>query len=373
MILNELSTYANLIFDALREVSEDSAEQIPEKQLIQWINRAQERITDVVDVKDDYILSLGTTAKHNFQDRPAITGATDETPIVLSSTNNGLISGDRITSRGALGNTAANGRFQVTVGATNTFSLYHFADIAGATASATTVEIDTLTAHGFSTGDLITHAAVEGMTDLNDSFAITVTGETNYTVDLTTTQTYTQGGVATKPTVGNGTYTGGGRFWKSDEIPTFFKDFKSIQTVGASNGYQTVSMRELDYVNAKQADDTELGRFYADNDTPLMAALGASAGTRYLMFYPAASADKDVTLFGNVHVIGRLYDADPVNATIILPSMFDEAIKAYLKAKIYEQLKDRQSRGDALVEFRELLDGLDKNQPTHSRINITYR
>ena len=53
----------------------------------------------------------------------AITGATNATPIVVTAANHGLITGDVVVVSGALGNTAANGTFTVTVADANTFSL----------------------------------------------------------------------------------------------------------------------------------------------------------------------------------------------------------------------------------------------------------
>lgn len=53
----------------------------------------------------------------------AITGATNATPIVITAANHGLVTGDTIVVSGVLGNTAANGTFQVIQLSANTFSL----------------------------------------------------------------------------------------------------------------------------------------------------------------------------------------------------------------------------------------------------------
>jgi hypothetical protein len=53
----------------------------------------------------------------------AITGATNASPIVITSANHKLSTGTRVTIAGVGGNTAANGDFQVTAIDANTFSL----------------------------------------------------------------------------------------------------------------------------------------------------------------------------------------------------------------------------------------------------------
>ncbi len=52
-----------------------------------------------------------------------ITGATNATPIVITSAGHGLATGARVTISGVLGNTAANGTFTITQLTANTFSL----------------------------------------------------------------------------------------------------------------------------------------------------------------------------------------------------------------------------------------------------------
>jgi hypothetical protein len=72
-------------------------------------------------------IMTGGTGSASFADPGAaggaITGATDATPIVITSVGHGLSSGTQITIAGVLGNTAANGSWVVTVIDSNTFSL----------------------------------------------------------------------------------------------------------------------------------------------------------------------------------------------------------------------------------------------------------
>lgn len=53
----------------------------------------------------------------------AVTGATNATPIVVTSTGHGLSNGARVAIAGILGNTAANGEFVVASATTDTFAL----------------------------------------------------------------------------------------------------------------------------------------------------------------------------------------------------------------------------------------------------------
>ena len=53
----------------------------------------------------------------------AITGATNATPIVITAAGHNLTSNTRVTVAGVLGNTAANGDWQITVVDSSTFSL----------------------------------------------------------------------------------------------------------------------------------------------------------------------------------------------------------------------------------------------------------
>ncbi len=62
--------------------------------------------------RDVGILCSGRTA--GYGGAGAITGATNATPIKITSSANGMVTGDRVSIDGVLGNTAANGYWQVT-------------------------------------------------------------------------------------------------------------------------------------------------------------------------------------------------------------------------------------------------------------------
>ena len=59
----------------------------------------------------------------SFKDSGSITGATQATPIVITSAAHGLTTGARVTITGVEGNTAANGTFTITKLTADTFSL----------------------------------------------------------------------------------------------------------------------------------------------------------------------------------------------------------------------------------------------------------
>jgi hypothetical protein len=75
------------------------------------------------------IYEAGGTAMANgtgtavYLEEKAITGATNASPIVITSAGHGLLTGMRVTVSGVLGNTNANGSWTVTVIDANTFSL----------------------------------------------------------------------------------------------------------------------------------------------------------------------------------------------------------------------------------------------------------
>lgn len=66
------------------------------------------------------LLASGTSAK---KDTGTITGATNASPIVVTSSGHGLTTGTRVTVSGVGGNTGANGTFTVTALTSSTFSL----------------------------------------------------------------------------------------------------------------------------------------------------------------------------------------------------------------------------------------------------------
>jgi hypothetical protein len=65
----------------------------------------------------------GQSGSGGFADTGIITGASNASPIVITSPSHNLATGDRVTITGVGGNAAANGTWTVTVLTGNTFSL----------------------------------------------------------------------------------------------------------------------------------------------------------------------------------------------------------------------------------------------------------
>jgi Ubiquitin-activating enzyme E1 FCCH domain len=68
-------------------------------------------------------LSFASAVSRTIQTVPAITGATDASPIVITADAHGLLTNDIVQIAGVTGNTAANGQWVITVVNANTFSL----------------------------------------------------------------------------------------------------------------------------------------------------------------------------------------------------------------------------------------------------------
>lgn len=63
------------------------------------------------------------TGSLSAKDTGSVTNATNATPIVITSSGHGMLTGMRVTVAGVLGNTAANGTFTITRLTADTFSL----------------------------------------------------------------------------------------------------------------------------------------------------------------------------------------------------------------------------------------------------------
>ena len=113
-----------------------------------WWNVLQNNYYTRADGKDEYLengdtpqmLNWGITSTLlSFEGQTvtygrAVTGATNATPIVITSTAHGYANGDIVTIKGVGGNTAANGEYKVASVAANTFALTNVttgANIAG--------------------------------------------------------------------------------------------------------------------------------------------------------------------------------------------------------------------------------------------------
>lgn len=122
----------------------------------------------------------------------AITGATNATPIVVTSNSHGLSNGQIVAITGVLGNTAANGKFKVANVAANTFELTNAdtgANIAGSGAYTSGGRIVNLSTHQYlsditagariaTSGNLASKTVTGGVADAADVTFSAVTGAT---------------------------------------------------------------------------------------------------------------------------------------------------------------------------------------------------
>lgn len=110
-----------------------------------------------------------------------ITGATNATPIAITSTSHGLSTGDLVNIVQVGGNTAANGRFAITVSDANTFTLQDITTGANIAGNGT-----------YTSGGLAVPLSTTALDNLNDvtAAAIPATGGTSANLS---TKTVTNG------------------------------------------------------------------------------------------------------------------------------------------------------------------------------------
>jgi hypothetical protein len=134
----------------------------------------------------------------------AVTAATNASPIVITSANHGLHTGDVVTIAGVQGNNSANGVFTVTVVDANDFSLNGSTGSANYSGGGVWKASIVVTApdHGLLTGDQVQISGVRGNTAANGRFTITVEDADHF---------------ALNGSQANAAYTGGGT-WKANII-----------------------------------------------------------------------------------------------------------------------------------------------------------
>jgi len=158
--------------------------------------------------------------------RGLVEAASNASPIVVTATGHGLTTGDTVTIKGATGNTAANGKWVITVLNPNSFSLNSSTGNGAHTANtgfwiATTVYPNSGTIiqatntspisigsveHRLNTGESVVITGVEGNTAANGTFTVTVVDANNFELQGST---------------GNGGYAGGGVYVGGTAEPFF--------------------------------------------------------------------------------------------------------------------------------------------------------
>lgn len=195
----------------------------------------------------------------------SVFNASNADPIVISSFNHRLVTGEFVEITGVTGNTAANGVFQVTVIDADTFSLMD--PISGATVpgngnylgggswtvvsqgniinlsgAATSPIVITDFFHTLTTGDQVTVVGVQGNTAANGTFLVTVIDSTSF---------FLNGSVANGDWVpGTGTY-----FTPSSGHGLFDGDMVSLSAFGfgpSTPGFDIEGIYEITVVNANE-------------------------------------------------------------------------------------------------------------------------
>jgi hypothetical protein len=365
-------TYAQIIDDVRFDVNDGTRlASLADRAIQKWILDAQELVSTIIEVKDSYSLGLNDgVTDYPFQERPAISGATNATPIVITSTAHGLTNNDRIFITGVLGNTAANGAFQIYSSAANYFSIRAVVDISDAS-NETPIKI-TATAHGFSTGNQVIVSGVLGNTNANGGYLATVVDVNSFTLDGSTGNgTYTGGGIAVKDSAGNGTYTSGGRYWRDDELPLHIHRLKPIRRPWGDY-MREISIVNIDRLLKQEKYDTDAGLAYAADTSPVMAAEFEKLGARYLKVYPEPAEDKTVTIYGTMLPLARNYTSDPLTSSLILPASFEPMIRFYVLGKVYGWLKEWKLSQDMDAQFFRSTQVFKSSQPSYTRLEVTY-
>jgi hypothetical protein len=394
------STYGDL-YDAITfEIADPRTDKIPRDAFQGWIIDAQRKVCELVNVGDYYRLftKIGV-ADYPFQDRPPITNATNTTPIVITAVGHGLTTGDRIFIRDVRGNTAANGYFQVTVLTSDTFSLFGWVDInsttgqtiststdigirsgvQAVTAGAVTVKYSSplssdtyaLDARFYDSNGAWVMSVLYSAKDAN-GFTITIPDAGTLTYVAVESVEVTISGTTTTvltSTVGNGTYTGGGRFWRSDEIPTMFKDFEPLERI-YGDYRPRVEMREFDYIQRERKYDLDTLRTYSEYDAPACASIHDSGGGKVLTFYPDPVLAEQVNMNGYIQVHSKDYYSDSETTPIILPQDYDELIVFWVKMKAYERMREVQSKIEMLAMFDDAIKTMRRRRPRHIVMDV---
>lgn len=184
-----------------------------------------------------------------------VTNATNANPIVITSTDHGLLTGDQITISDVVGNTAANGTFTITRLDANTFSIPVTGNgnyTSGGTweqvqalsgtitgASQTTPIQITSANHGLQTGQRVIIADVLGNTAANGTFAVTVLNENTFSI----------------PVASNGAYTSGGTWSQATETTPS----NSIEVTVAANQQVTLTWNSINKVGGPNGSPTATG------------------------------------------------------------------------------------------------------------------
>lgn len=337
-----------------------------------WILRAEEHICDLVDVEEEYVLRLITDVdRYQVQDRPVITAATTATPIVVTTASaHDLASADIFFVTGIVGLTGGNGRLRAKSVTSTTITLQLFSRVTDAT-NASPIVI-TSADHPYVTSDVVAITQVLGNTAANGTFTITKIDKDSFSLDGSTGNgNYESGGIAIKDTVGVGTYTSGGRFWKEDDVPSFFKNFKSAERIWSNQITRPLNIVSIDDILNEAVEDDIAS--YSSYSAPFMMAQGKLNLEEYLRFYPPPKENGDVTLYGVLRIVPREYFEDPISTTIHLNTRYDNMIKAFVRSQAFRRVKEHELAGEENDLFYDLVTQFNQRQPFAAHRRISYQ
>ena len=369
------STYSDLIDEIVGDMTLDGTLASEGDDTFKvWILRAEERICSMLNVKEQWTLKLlSGYDTYYFAENPRITGASPASPIVINTLNaHGLTTGDRISIARIVGVDGALGEFHVTVVTPTTFEIRFQYDVAGAT-NETPIRV-TAFKHGFATGDTVTVANVLGNTAANGAWVITVVDQDNFTLNTSVGNgTYTGGGTATKLTTGVGTtYVGGGRYWKKQQVPTHFRDIHTIRAL-VNNFIQEIRVSDTrNLTHLESVDNIFLLGQATTYVYPVQAIIGTENTQDYLKVYPSPVLNMDGLMYGTLRINPNLYVDDPVSAGIHLPKQYDEAIRMFLRSRIAGYMKDYKSEMQYYGMFNSMVRGEGLQKSLHPRLRVTY-
>lgn len=365
------STYRQLIDAILSDVRwhPDVSKLSPEA-FIYWILQAEEYICQRIDVKEEYVLRyLADISDYYYQDRPPVTAATNATPSVITATAHGLVLNDIFWITGIRGMTTAEGRMRAKAVATNTITLEHYRRVKDAT-NATPIVILLEETHPFVTGNSVVIAGVTGNTAANGTWTITKVNDWKFSLDTSVGNAdYGGGGTAVKDVAADAAYISGGRFWKENEIPTYFRDF-DYGTLLFGN-----TLKEVDEVTLEELEQRRARYEYSFPylySYPIKMAPGRRNGIKYQTFEPTPLEDNNLTMYGKLNVNPDDYSGDPEGTNIHLSNQYNNMILAFVKAKVASAtMKD----GKMALKYEtdvETLIGHDNSRKEPSLIRVVY-
>jgi len=328
------STFSQLIDILLSDVGDVKLKKLTPSTWIDVILRAEEKICRLTTVRDEYTLRIGTgVTDYPLLTRPAITGASNATPIVLTIPSHGIPDNVRVYVTGAQGNDAANGAWFTSDGSANNLTLNPGAYVSGVEIVGTVATMTTETPHGFADGSTITLSGISTMIPDGD-YVIALLSTTTFTITVpASTVKYPNGGVVYQKNVstGDGVYTGGGRITRDNELPSYFGKFLSAHGVYRGFNFDTPGY-QTDDLNATRS------RYPYSWNPPAMAGIYVGGGRKYLRIDPPPNASVDVTITGEVQIIPVDCYGETETMQIHLPSEYDGMIIALMKARAYEKL-----------------------------------